>query len=214
MAGFNPKQYLIKLQGKEYLEVRWRVVWFRETHPTGAITTELVATEPTVIVRAQVHGGDGVLLASDYGTAPAAGKGTWTGRSVEKASTAAIGRALALAGFGTQFDADDEGDNLADSPVDPPRKVDPRDQAVTDAIMEANAKANERAAANGWTHDQAKKLGREAHDLNVSAVELLALLNVAKLSDYEPGYTAASANLLKYAAARPTNAQPLPEVVF
>jgi hypothetical protein len=120
MAGFNPKQYLIKLQGKEYLEVRWRVVWFRETHPTGAITTELIATEPTVIVRAQVHGGDGVLLASDYGTAPAAGKGTWTGRSVEKASTAAIGRALALAGFGTQFDADDEGDNLADSPVTPP----------------------------------------------------------------------------------------------
>jgi hypothetical protein len=120
MAGFNPKQYLIKLQGKDYLEVRWRVVWFRETHPTGAITTELIATEPTVIVRAQVHGGDGVLLASDYGTAPAAGKGTWTGRSVEKASTAAIGRALALAGFGTQFDADDEGDNLADSPVTPP----------------------------------------------------------------------------------------------
>jgi hypothetical protein len=125
MAGFNPKQYLLKLQGKDYLEVRWRVVWFRETHPTGAITTELIATEPTVIVRAQVHGADGVILASDYGTAPAAGKGTWTGRSVEKASTAAIGRALALAGFGTQFDADDEGDNLADSPVDPPQKAEP-----------------------------------------------------------------------------------------
>jgi hypothetical protein len=194
MAGFNPKQYLLKLQGKDYLEVRWRVVWFRETHPTGAITTELIATEPTVIVRAQVHGADGVILASDYGTAPAAGKGTWTGRSVEKASTAAIGRALALAGFGTQFDADDEGDNLADSPVTPP--------------------APEPPAANGWTREQAQKLGREAHDLNVSAGELLALLNVAKLSDYEPGYTAASANLLKYAAARPTNAQPLPEVVF
>jgi hypothetical protein len=69
-------------------------------------------------------------------------------------------------------------------------------------------------AANGWTHDQAKKLGREAHDLNVSAGELLALLNVAKLSDYEPGYTAASANLLKYAAARPTNAQSMEQVVF
>jgi hypothetical protein len=69
-------------------------------------------------------------------------------------------------------------------------------------------------AANGWTRDQAKKLGEEAHDLNVSAGELLALLNVAKLSDYEPGYTAASANLLKYAAARPANAQSMEQVVF
>jgi hypothetical protein len=212
---FNPKQYLIKLQGRDYLEVRYRVVWFRETHPTGAITTELIATEPTVIVRAQVHGGDGVLLASDYGTAPAAGKGTWTGRSVEKASTAAIGRALALAGFGTQFDADDEGDNLADSPVEPPRKVDPRDQAMTDAIMDANAKANERAAANGWTREQANSLGLEAKRLNVSTDELLALLNVAKLSEYAPGFSAARDNLQKYAKARPLmDAAPATEVVF
>jgi hypothetical protein len=192
MAGFNPKQYLLKLQGKDYLEVRWRVVWFRETHPTGAITTELIATEPTVIVRAQVHGGDGVLLASDYGTAPAAGKGTWTGRSVEKASTAAIGRALALAGFGTQFDADDEGDNLADSPVAP-----------------------EPPAANGWTREQANSLGLEAKRLNVSTDELLALLNVSKLSEYAPGFSAARDNLQKYAKARPPmDAEPATEVVF
>jgi hypothetical protein len=195
VAGFNPKQYLLKLQGRDYLEVRWRVVWFRETHPTGAITTELVATEPTVIVRAQVHGGDGVLLASDYGTAPAAGKGTWTGRSVEKASTAAIGRALALAGFGTQFDADDEGDNLADSPVTPP-------------VLEP-------PAPNGWTRDQASSLGLEAKRLNVSTDELLALLNVSKLSEYAPGFSAARDNLQKYAKARPPmDAAPATEVVF
>ena len=54
MAGFNPKDKLIKLQGKDYLEVRWRVFWFREQHPGGAITTELIATEPNVIVRAQM----------------------------------------------------------------------------------------------------------------------------------------------------------------
>jgi hypothetical protein len=147
-----------------------------------------------VIVRAVIHGADGTMIASGYGTAPMIGKGesTWRDKEIEKAETAAVGRALGFAGYGTLAAfADDDRDNLADAPIEPPRQ-----------------------ATNGWTHDQAKKLGREAHDLNVSAGELLALLNVAKLSDYEPGYTAASANLLKYAAARPANAQSMEQVVF
>lgn len=172
MAGFNPKDKLIKLQGKEYLEVRWRVVWFREVHPTGAITTELVMTEPTVIVKAAVHGADGVLLASDYGTAPTAGKGTWTGRSVEKATTAAIGRALALAGFGTQFDADDEGDHLADSPVEPVRAPAP--------------------PANGWTTQQYDDLLLIAEREGVDKRDLPGLLGVARVSEYTPGFDKAA----------------------
>jgi hypothetical protein len=184
MAGFNPKQYLLKLQGKDYLEVRWRVVWFRETHPTGAITTELVATEPTVIVRAQVHGADGVILASDYGTAPAAGKGTWTGRSVEKASTAAIGRALALAGFGTQFDADDEGDNLADAPIDPPQKA-------------ANGKP-----AGGITVEQATDLEMAAKAANVSRADLLNhVLQVERYGLYTGTIETAEKSLAEYVIA-------------
>jgi hypothetical protein len=182
MAGFNPKQYLLKLQGKDYLEVRWRVVWFRETHPTGAITTELIATEPMVIVRAQVHGGDGVLLASDYGTAPAAGKGTWTGRSVEKASTAAIGRALALAGFGTQFDADDEGDNLADSPVERPT---------------TNGKP-----AGGITVEQATDLEMAAKAANVSRADLLNnVLQVERYGLYTGTIETAEKSLAEYVIA-------------
>lgn len=117
--AFDPKQHMTKLQGKDYLEVRWRLVWFREAYPAGSITTDLVSIEPSVVVKATVSTPDGIL-ATGYGSAPPAGKGPYTGRAIEKAETAAIGRALAVAGFGTQFDADSEGDNLADAPVEPP----------------------------------------------------------------------------------------------
>jgi hypothetical protein len=179
------KKHLVKLQGnKEYLPVAARIVAFREAHPAGVISTDLIATEPVAVVRASIHAADGVLLATGYGTSPMAGKGSYAGRGLEKAETAAIGRALAHAGFGTLYalDDDDDADHLADAPIEPPRK--------------------EPAPASGWTREQAKKLGDEAHGLGVSAGELLALLNVEKLSDYQPGYMAASANLLKYAASR------------
>jgi hypothetical protein len=53
---FDPKAHLIRLPRRvknpasgqwitrpdEYLEVKWRLVWFREKFPHGAITTEAV----------------------------------------------------------------------------------------------------------------------------------------------------------------------------
>lgn len=195
---FNPREHLIKLQNKDYLEVKYRVVWFREQHPGGAISTELIATEPTVIVRAQVTNAEGVLLAADYGTAPAAGKGTWTGRSVEKASTAAVGRALALAGYGTQFDAEDEADNLADAPVETPRKAAPANPFADSPITPPPP-----APINGWTRDQANSLATEARNNGVDDAELLRLLGVERVSEYTPGFTAARAELKKYLKARP-----------
>lgn len=115
---FNAKDHLMQLQGKDYLPVAWRIVWFREVNPSGSIATELIAADTTIIVRAVVSTEAGIL-STGYGTAPAAGKGSWTGRAIEKAETAAIGRALAHAGYGTQFTDDDEGDSLADSPITP-----------------------------------------------------------------------------------------------
>ena len=215
MAAFNPKDKLIKLQGKDYLEVRWRVVWFREQHPGGAISTELIATEPTVIVRAQVTNAEGVLLAADYGTAPAAGKGTWTGRSVEKASTAAVGRALALAGYGTQFDAEDEADNLADSPVTAPRKAPPANGNPFADLPQVEP-TPEQAAAHTvkWTKAQADSFNLECKRNRVDVDEALALLNVSRLREYAPGFSEAREALKRYIKARPADATPLPADLF
>lgn len=114
---FNPQEHLSMIGKKEYLEVRWRLVWFREAHPTGQILTDLVNVEP-VVVKATIIDKSGAALATGYGSANDTGKAVWSGRGIEKAETAAIGRALAHAGFGTQFTEDDEGDHLADSPMD------------------------------------------------------------------------------------------------
>lgn len=118
MTKFDPKEHLIDLRGKKYLPVNMRLVWFREDHPNGSIQTEVINFEP-IVAQARVYNSDGVLLATGHGTANNGQKAVWSGREIEKAETAAIGRALGHAGYGTQFDNDDDDlDNLADSPIE------------------------------------------------------------------------------------------------
>ncbi len=113
---FDPKSKVSNLRGKEYLEVKWRLVWFRDERKNGSIQTEVVSTSP-LMVKATVLD-DGKILATGYGSAQVKQGAVWAGREIEKAETAAIGRALAHAGYGTQFTDEDEGDNLADSPIE------------------------------------------------------------------------------------------------
>src|SRR6266566_9540397 len=39
---FDPTQYLSKFDGRDYLEVKWRVMWLRHEHPEARMTTEIV----------------------------------------------------------------------------------------------------------------------------------------------------------------------------
>lgn len=120
--AFDPNKHITKIQGRDYIEVKWRIVWFRDENPQGRIATEIViAGDTPIAVRASVIDGDGNHLADGMATIrQAEGRETrsWGGREIEKAETAAIGRALAHAGYGTQFTGEVEGDYLADSPVD------------------------------------------------------------------------------------------------
>ena len=111
---FKPQDHLMNMRGKDYLEVKWRMVWFREDHPLGCIATELASTDP-VVMKASVLNEDGKLLATGFGTPKM--QGVAAKRPFEGAETAAIGRALAVAGYGTQFTDEEEGDHLADSPL-------------------------------------------------------------------------------------------------
>ena len=116
---YMQQPYMTKLKGRDYMIVAGRVMWFRDAHPNGAIiTTPVTAGNNIVAVKTEVVVDDRIL-ATGLATVRS-GKGTsWDGRELEKAETASIGRALAHAGFGTQFALDEmsEGDYLADTPV-------------------------------------------------------------------------------------------------
>jgi hypothetical protein len=101
--AFDPKKYLIKVQGgRQYLPVSARLIWFREQHPDWGIETRaaIIDTEKQYAVfEAIVFNGDGKLMAKGTKMEDARGFPDY----IEKAETGAIGRALAVCGFGTQF---------------------------------------------------------------------------------------------------------------
>jgi hypothetical protein len=102
--SFDPTQYLSNFDGRDYLEVKWRLLWLRSQHPDARITTEIVQHNEEggfALFRAEVDVPDG---------GKATGWGSETVRDfhdyIEAAETKAIGRALAALGFGTQFCTD------------------------------------------------------------------------------------------------------------
>ncbi len=133
---FNPSEHLRTLTRRKkvkdatgehwisenhvYLDVKWRLIWFRSVFPDGFIQT----------VETEVNDQFARIEAIAYDKDPAqGGKKIGMGRRcvassdfhdyVEKAETQAIGRALAVAGFGTQFCEEfDEEDTFADAPIE------------------------------------------------------------------------------------------------
>lgn len=106
------------LRGKEYLEVQHRLIWFREERPDWRIRTELKHLSATnAVARAEILNEKGEIMSSAHKHEDKAGFNDF----MEKAETGAIGRALALVGFGTQFTADElsEGERVVDSPTPP-----------------------------------------------------------------------------------------------
>ena len=96
---FDARRYMTKLDGGDYLEVKWRLLWLRTEHPEAVIETELVKHEGGMAMfRARV-------------AIPSGGEATGWGSEtvndfadyIEKAETKALGRACAALGYGTQF---------------------------------------------------------------------------------------------------------------
>jgi hypothetical protein len=107
--SFDASKYLTDLNGRDYLEVKWRLLWLRTEQPSAVIETELVKHE------------DGLALFRAHVSIPGGGQATGWGSEtaedfgdyIEKAETKALGRALAALGYGTQFCEDYDFSNDA-----------------------------------------------------------------------------------------------------
>jgi hypothetical protein len=117
-TAFEPAKYLTKVNGGDYLEVKWRLVWLRSEHADASIETEMIDHDGTTAVfRARV---------SIPGSGSSTGWGSEAANDfrdyLEKAETKALGRALAALGYGTQFCPDFEfgaaENRIVDSPID------------------------------------------------------------------------------------------------
>jgi hypothetical protein len=168
MSNFDPKSKIMKMQGKDYLPVNWRIVWFREDHPKGSIVTELAGEG---LIKATVIDGDGKILATGHGSPKM--QGVAKSRPFEGAETAAIGRALAHAGYGTQFTDEDEGTHLADAPVEP------ADLITADAWEKWQALIK-RADAVNVPHDDVNRAGTTKSQLRETYKELKSFVEQAE----------------------------------
>ena len=130
---FDPNKYMLKLpKTKKIVEnngqVRWektetdylpvaaRIAWFRREHPLWSIITEVEQlADKAIVMKAIIKDVTGQIIAT------ARKKETEIGFPdyIEKAETGAIGRALAMCGYGTlQAPEFDEQNLLADTPVE------------------------------------------------------------------------------------------------
>jgi hypothetical protein len=104
----------------DYLPVAARIAWFRKDHPDWSIITKtLKLAEKGVVMKAIIKDANGRIIAT------ARKKETEIGFPdyIEKAETGAVGRALAMCGYGTlQAPEFDEGERIADAPVEKPKR--------------------------------------------------------------------------------------------
>jgi hypothetical protein len=167
MQPFAPQDHLIKIPRRvktasgawetvydDYLEVKFRLVMFREKYPHGRITTEEVCVDLDrgyARFKATIEDGEGGL-ATGYGTETKAGFADYC----ERAETRALGRGLAALGFGTQFVGAelDELPHVADAPVtttaapDVPQEI-TTGRSLTLPVGEGTADAATPSATNG-----------------------------------------------------------------
>ena len=111
------QKFLLRVQGgKFYLPAAYRIVWFRDECPDWGVATDIIEGGQEAgfaTVKATVYNPEGRVIATGHKTET---RQDFPAGWVEKAETGAVARALALAGFGTQFSPELDEEVFADSP--------------------------------------------------------------------------------------------------
>lgn len=133
--GFNPADFTRELTNDDgtmslYLDVKYRLLWFRLHRPDGKIDSEIIRVDDKSAVVCCTLYNDKCDPAEQYIAKSCAQRfvsnDRFGDRYLEIAETAAIGRVLAAAGYGTQFcgSSDMLGDEIVDAPIELPPEDD------------------------------------------------------------------------------------------
>lgn len=160
---------IMLLKGKEYLLVAHRLVWFREEHPEGSIMTEVSTNGETSDAKATVA----FKLSNGEYRVVSTGHKRETESNFpdhrEKAETGAIGRALAIAGYGTQFEPElDEQERIVDAPIKQLTEETPPSSSATPS--EKPLKANVTASKSNGRSDTPPANGSQTVITNMARV--------------------------------------------
>lgn len=181
---FDPAKHIIKIKARngqlaDYLPVAARIAWLRAEHPDADIDVEAHAiSDQVAIFRATV-------------TLPSGGRADGWGSEtpadfkdyIEKASTKALGRAIAALGYGTLQAPDlEEGERIVDAPVEQPRRSyievgsvpDERRETTRAAVPPSGQSSAEGALA---TEKQVNFLRARADEAGMSKEELAQWLH-------------------------------------
>lgn len=177
---FNPNEHMMQLKGKDYLQVAWRLVWFREDHPDWCLDAQcLEHDEEHAIFKAVILDENGTQKSSGHGSESKRDFGDF----LEKAETKAIGRALAMLGYGTQFAADelDEGERIVDSPIN---RQPTEDERTVDSPINNQPTATDGLRDKPATHDQISRILAAADPSQKGAIFAKYGDKLEKMSEY------------------------------
>lgn len=104
-TSFDPQDHLRELDdGREYMDLKWRLLWLRSSEPEASIETQLVPSgEDEIICRASISLRSGAAVTA-HGSADRSDHDA----PIEVAENRALARALASLGYGAEYLDDDD----------------------------------------------------------------------------------------------------------
>jgi hypothetical protein len=168
-TGKGTELPLLDLRGKPYLQVAHRLVWFREDHPDWGIETSIIEmTEEHSVAKAVIRDQAGKVMSTAHKQENKRGFAD----HMEKAETGAVGRALAMCGYGTQFAPElEEGERLADAPVESPRPA-PKVSSFSNEPVDFRRQAAQRKASPA----QINMLKAKSRAMKLSEDDLISIV--------------------------------------